>query len=255
MRTVDLNADLGEGLADVDEALMPLISSANIACGLHAGSPDTIARTVALAVEHGVAVGAHPGYDDRQNFGRRPLDLTSTQIRELLIYQLGAINAIARAEGAELRHIKPHGALYNQAERDQRLATWIIDAIHAFDPALRVVGRADSAMQAAAAAVGHPFTAEAFADRRYRPDGSLLPRSEPDSVLVDPERVAEQVRSLVTDGEILASDGSRVRVTFQSLCLHGDTPGAPALAARVRQELEALDVRVCAPSGDSSKSQ
>ena len=247
MAALDLNADLGEGLPEVDEALMPLISSANIACGLHAGGPDTMARTVALALQHGVAFGAHPGYDDRKHFGRRPQALTSRQIRDLLLYQLGAISAIARAEGAALRHVKPHGALYNQAERDQDLAGWIVDAISIYSPTLRLLGRAGSAMQTAAAAAGHPFTAEAFADRRYRADGSLLPRSQPGSLLVDLEDVAEQVRRLVTAGDVVASDGSRVRVTFQSLCLHGDTPGAPALAARVRQELEARGVQVCAP--------
>jgi UPF0271 protein len=248
LRAIDLNADLGEGQPDVDQALMPLISSANIACGLHAGNYESISRTIALAVQQGVAVGAHPGYDDRQAFGRREQQLSSDQIKNLLIYQLGALEAIARAEGAVLRHVKPHGALYNQAERDQDLALAIVAGIRAFDPSLCLLGRAGSAMQEAASAQGQGFIAEAFADRRYRADGSLVPRSEPGSILLDPDDVASQVRSLVTQGEVLASDGSRVQVSFDSLCLHGDTPGAPALAARIRRELQALGVSVCAPS-------
>lgn len=223
---------------------MPLISSANIACGLHAGNYESIARTVALAVQLGVSVGAHPGYQDQENFGRREQQLSADQIKNLLLYQLGALDAIARAQGASLHHVKPHGALYNQAERDPELALAIVAGIRAFDPGLPLLGRAGSAMQEAASLVGHGFIAEAFADRRYRPDGSLLPRTEPGSVLDNPDDVAGQVRSLVTQGEVLASDGSRVHVSFDSLCLHGDTRGAPALAARVRRELQALGVSI-----------
>ena len=247
MRSVDLNADVGEGQAAVEAALLPLVTSANVACGLHAGGPATMRATVALALRHGVAIGAHPGFDDREGFGRRPMHLRADEIVDLVLYQLGALEAIARAEGAALRHVKPHGALYNQAEADQALALAIIAGIRAFDTRLRLVGRAGSAMQEAAQALGHPFTAEAFADRRYRSDGSLLPRSDPQAVLVDPDAVADQVRSLVTDGEVLASDGTRVTVAFETLCLHGDTPGSAALAARVRQELGALGVSVTAP--------
>jgi len=244
---VDLNADVGEGFPEIDAALMPLITSANIACGLHAGDAHVMAKTVALAMQSGVAVGAHPGYDDREGFGRRPRELHPEQVVELLLYQLGALQAIADVVGASLQHVKPHGALYNQAEVDRALAVAIIGAIRAFDPTLRLVGRAGSAMQDAAMALGHPFTAEAFADRRYRGDGTLLPRTEPGAVLDDPEQVAAQVRSLVTEGETVASDGSRLRIAFQSLCVHGDTPGAPSLASRVRQQLAASGVSVSAP--------
>jgi len=247
VRSIDLNADVGEGQQAAEAALLPLVSSANIACGVHAGDPSTMRATVALALRHGVAIGAHPGFDDREGFGRRPLHLAANEVVDLVLYQLGALEAIARAEGAALRHVKPHGALYNQAEADEGLAVAIIAGIRAFDPTLRLVGRAGSAMQQAAQAVGHPFTAEAFADRRYRADGSLQPRSEPQAVLVDPDAVADQVRSLVTDGEVLAGDGSRVAVAFETLCLHGDTPGSAALAARVRQELGTLGVSVSAP--------
>jgi len=244
---LDLNADLGEGFPEVDAALMPVITSANIACGLHAGDPQVMASTVRLAVRHGVAVGAHPGFDDRAGFGRRPRDLSRDEVRELLLYQLGALAAIAARAGADLRHVKPHGALYSQAESDRSMAVAIVSAIRGFSPRLRLLGRAGSAMQMAAAELDHPFTAEAFADRRYGPDGSLVPRGEPGAVLSAPDDVAAQVRRLVTAGEVLAADGSRVPVTFQSLCIHGDTAGAPALASRVRQELEACGVRVSAP--------
>jgi 5-oxoprolinase (ATP-hydrolysing) subunit A len=247
VRQLDLNADVGEGEPETDAALLQQVTSANVACGLHAGDAHSMRATVALALNQRVAVGAHPGYNDRDGFGRRPQQLTADEIRDLLLYQLGALDAIARVEGASLRHVKPHGALYNQAETDGLLAAAIVAAVRAFDTNLPLVGRAGSAMARAAAAVGHPFTPEAFADRRYRPDGSLLPRSEPGALLTDPEEVAGQARSLVTHGEVVASDGSQVPIAFETLCLHGDTPGAPVLAARIREELRALGVSVSAP--------
>jgi UPF0271 protein len=248
MRQLDLNADVGEGDPETDDALLRLVTSANVACGLHAGDAHTMRATVALAVNQGVAVGAHPGYDDREGFGRRPMQLAEDQIKDLLLGQLGSLDAIARAAGAIVRHVKPHGALYNQAETDDALAVAIIGAVRTFDPNLRLVGRAGSAMARAATVVGHPFTPEAFADRRYRADGSLLPRSEQGAVLTDPEEVARQVRLLVTDGEVVASDGSHLPVAFETLCLHGDTPGSTVLAARIRHELHALGVSVSAPN-------
>lgn len=247
MLQIDLNADVGEGDPETDGALVPLVTSANVACGFHAGDEQSMRTTVALAVRHGVAVGAHPGFNDREGFGRRPQQLADEEIRELLISQLGALDAIARAEGTRVHHVKPHGALYNQAETDGALAVAIVAGIRAFDPSLRLVGRAGSAMEEAARAASHSFSAEAFADRRYRADGTLLSRSEPGAVLTDPDEVARQVRSLVTDGEVIANDGSRVAVSFGTLCVHGDTPGAVTLARRIRQELGALGVSVSTP--------
>ena len=244
---IDLNADVGEGDPETDRALLRLVTSANVACGVHAGDAHSMRATVALAIRNGVAIGAHPGFDDRDGFGRRPRRLTANEIRDLLLSQLGALDEIARAQGATLQHVKPHGALYNQAESEVPLADAIVAAIRAFDPALRLVGRAGSAMEQAARAASHPFTAEAFADRRYRWDGTLLPRSESGAVLTDPEEVARQVRSLVTDGEVFASDGARVAVSFETLCVHGDTPGAATLARRIRKELDALGVSISAP--------
>jgi UPF0271 protein len=247
MRQLDLNADVGEGDPRADAVLIPLVTSVNVACGLHAGDAQTMRATVALAMRNGVAVGAHPGFNDREGFGRRRQQLTASEIRDLLLSQLGALDAIAHTEGTTLHHVKPHGALYNQAETDDALAVAIVAAIRVFDPTLRLVGRAGSAMERAARGASHPFLAEAFADRRYRADGTLLPRSEPGAVLADVEAVAQQVRALVTDGEVRASDGSRVEVSFQTLCVHGDTPGAATLARRIRQELDALGVSVSIP--------
>lgn len=244
---LDINADVGEGMPDVDAAMMPFLTSANIACGLHAGDPQTMAATAALAARHGVALGAHPGYDDREGFGRRPRNLNPEQVMNLVLFQIGALDAIAAPLGGDLHHVKPHGALYNDAARDRSVAVAIIAGIRAFHPVLRLVGLAGSAMEEAARALGHPFTAEAFADRRYRSDGSLLPRSQSGAVLTDPDDVAAQVRRLVTENEVVADDGTHVKISFESLCLHGDTPGAPALAARVRRELEGLGAAVSAP--------
>ena len=247
VRRLDLNADVGEGQAETDAALLALVSSANVACGLHAGNAHTMRATVRLAMKYGVAVGAHPGYDDREGFGRRPVPLSPADLSALLLFQLGALDAIARAEGAALHHVKPHGALYNQAQIDPSLARAMVTAVRVFDPALPLFGRAGSAMAIGCGAMAHPFIAEAFADRRYRADGSLAPRSEPGSVLTDPKDVVAQVRALVTHGEVLSADGTRVPVAFETLCLHGDTPDAPALAGRIRRELAALGVTVCAP--------
>jgi UPF0271 protein len=247
MRTVDLNADVGEGARE-DAALIPLITSVNVACGGHAGDPDTMRATVALAVQHGVAIGAHPGYVDREHFGRRPMTLDEPQVVELILDQVGALDAIAAAVGAALVHVKAHGALYNQAEVDDRLARCLVNAVLRYPRRLALVGRAGSAMERAARAAGLPFRAEAFADRRYRADGALVSRSEPGSVLEDPNAVAAQVRRLARDGEVETNDGSRVPVAFETLCLHGDTPGAARLARKVRQVLAELGV-VVAPIG------
>jgi UPF0271 protein len=247
VRTLDLNADVGESVGD-DAALMPLITSANVACGGHAGDPETMRATVVLAARHGVAIGAHPGYVDREHFGRRPMALDDPQMVELILDQVGALDAIAAAQGATIVHVKAHGALYNQAEVDDRLARSLVNAVQGYPRRLALVGRAGSAMERAARVAGLPFRAEAFADRRYRADGALVSRSEPGSVLEDPDAVAAQVRRLVQAGEVETNDGSRIPVAFETLCLHGDTPGAVNLARKVRQVLGDLGVAV-APIG------
>jgi len=253
MQAVDLGADIGESFGvyryGEDEALIPYLSSANIACGFHGGDPMVMQRTLRLAGRHSLAVGAHPGYPDLLGFGRRPMTLTADELEAVLLYQVGALAAMAAAEGLTLRHVKPHGAMYNQAEKDEAQARALARAMARLEPRLLLVGLAGSAMERAAQAEGIPFGREAFGDRAYAPDGTLAPRSRPDSVHSDPERAAAQVRSLVQDGGVRAFDGTTVAVAFDILCIHGDTPGAAQIARRIRQELDALGVRVRAFSG------
>jgi UPF0271 protein len=250
-KLVDLNADVGErpgaeGVA-ADAEIVAAVTSANVACGFHAGDAETMRAVCDIAVLKRKRIGAHVSFLDREGFGRRESDVEPEVLREQVVQQIKALQIIARAAGGAVGYVKPHGALYNQAESDQALALALIEAIRAFDPRLRVVGRAGSAMQRAAEALDQAFTREAFADRRYASDGSLMPRTEPGAVIADPEQVAAQVRSLVTKSEVQTGDGSRVQIAFETLCVHGDTPGAPALAARVRQELQSLGVTVSAP--------
>jgi len=228
MNTIDLNADVGEGMDD--GALLPFLTSVNVACGLHAGGPEVMDRTVAQALERGVRVGAHPGYDDRANFGRLDVDLSPAAASSLVLFQIGALDAFVRAHGGALVHVKPHGALYNRAARDIGLA--------------RAIALAGSLSLEAAASVGLSAAAEAFADRRYLADGSLMPRKQAGSVLTDPAEAAEQALHIARDGYVVASDGSRLEVLAHTLCLHGDTPGAPRIARAVRERLEREGVRV-----------
>lgn len=245
---VDLNADVGESygawtMGD-DAALLPLVTSANVACGAHAGDPLVMARTVALAARLGIAVGAHPGYPDRDGFGRRDLPLTAEELRASLLAQLGALEVVARAAGVTLRHVKPHGALYNAAARDPGLAQVVVGAVRAVDPGLVLVGLAGSALLEAGRAAGLAVAAEAFADRAYEADGSLRSRRQPDAVHHDPAVAAAQAVGIVRDGRVRAHDGSWVAVRADTLCIHGDSPGATAIAAAVRDALTAEGIAV-----------
>lgn len=239
---IDLNADVGEGMDDA--ALLPFLTSVNVACGFHAGSPSEMDRTVTAALQRGVRVGAHPGYADREHFGRIDLRLPDDEVRALVLYQIAALDGIARARRGRLTHVKAHGALYNRAAKDVRLARVIAEAVHAFDPGLRLVGLAGSLQLVAARDAGLTAAAEAFADRRYLPDGSLMPRSQPRSVLHDPREAAEQALRIACDHEVIASDGSRIPVEAHTLCLHGDTEGAAAIARAVRDALERASITV-----------
>jgi UPF0271 protein len=232
---IDLNADLGEGLDD--SLLLPFLSSANVACGLHAGGPAVMDRTVALALERGVRVGAHPGYPDRENFGRTDLQLSAGELRSIVLYQLGALDVLVRARGGKLVHVKAHGALYNRAARDRALARSFAEAVREFSADLVLVGLAGSVQLDEARAAGLRAAGEAFADRRYLPDGALVPRSQPGAVLHDPADAAAQALAIVRDGHVTDADGSRVAVAAQTLCLHGDTPGAAGIARAVRGAL------------------
>ena len=248
MIVVDLNADVGEwDSTDAgDVALMPFITSANVACGVHAGNPEVMATTVAIAARHGVAVGAHPSLDDRVSFGRRELPVTDVEIRELLTVQVGKLVEIAAHQLVRLRHVKPHGALYNMAARDRRVADAIAGAVAEIDRSLVLVGLAGSELIAAGQNAGLMTASEAFADRGYLADGSLAPRSTPDAVLTDPKMVAARAVALVRDRQVIAIDGTRVPVAVETICIHSDTPGAAMLASGVRTALQDAGVEVSA---------
>ena len=248
---IDLNADVGESLGvyalGQDDALVASVTSVNIACGFHAGDPSVIRHTVRRAVRAGVAVGAHPGFPDLQGFGRREMSLPPSAVEDLVLYQVAALAGIVSAEGARLSHVKPHGALYTMAARDEALAAAVVAGVSALDSSLRIVAPPASALARTAAARGLAVAAEAFADRAYLPDGSLVPRSEPGSVVDDPEAVVARVLRLARSGEVVAVDGSVVALRPDTICVHGDTPRAAALAALLRQQLVAAGVQVAAP--------
>jgi 5-oxoprolinase (ATP-hydrolysing) subunit A len=247
---IDLNADVGESLGPWpmgdDERLIPLVSSVNVACGAHAGDPLTIERTIRLAVEHRVAVGAHPGYPDLVGFGRRDLDMTRAELLASIVYQVGAVSAIAGSLGAELRHVKPHGALYNRAARDHAVAETIAAAIRRSAPDLVLVGLAGSALLDAGQAAGLQIAAEAFADRAYDADGKLRSRRLDGAILATPAAAAKQALSIVRDGRVGTYGGSSVAVRADTICIHGDTPGAVDYAAAVRAALAKAGVTISA---------
>lgn len=230
---IDLNADLGEG-GPHDRALLTLVSSANISCGVHAGDPDSLADAIRHALAHGVRIGAHPSFPDREHAGRAPMHLAFPQLRNHLLYQLGALNALVRAQGTRLAHVKPHGALYNQAADDRQLAEDIVLIVQEFDPSLALVGLAGGELFHAARQVGIGFIPEAFADRRYTSAGTLLPRSDARALIQDSREALAQAMEIITDGFVTAVDGSRVPVQADTLCVHGDTPEALLFAQTLR---------------------
>ncbi|HEV2005688.1 MAG TPA: 5-oxoprolinase subunit PxpA [Candidatus Limnocylindrales bacterium] len=246
--TIDLNADVGESIGSWpmgdDEHLIPLVSSVNIACGFHAGDPLTIERTIRLAIAEEAAIGAHPGYPDLVGFGRRDLDMASDELEAALIYQIAAVAGLARAAGAELRHVKPHGALYNRAAQDERLAGSIARAVRRFSPELILVGLAGSRLIEAGRAAGLTVAEEAFPDRAYEPDGSLRSRRLPGAVLTDSGAIAARSVEMARDGTVTAADGSVIPLRADTICLHGDTPGAAEQARAVRAALEAAGVTI-----------
>ncbi|HEX6290529.1 MAG TPA: 5-oxoprolinase subunit PxpA [Herpetosiphonaceae bacterium] len=245
---IDLNCDCGESFGPWrmgdDDALLPHVTSANVACGAHAGDPTTMRRTVRLARELGVGVGAHPGYPDLQGFGRRLLDLSPTEIADSVLAQIGALYAIARAEGVELTHVKPHGALYNHAATTPAAAEAIARAVASFSRDLILVGLAGSALVDAGRAAGLRVAREAFADRMYEADGSLRDRRKPGAVIHDDRQAQAQAIRIVQQRSTLTYDGARVDLEADTICLHGDTPGAAGRAALLRRELEAAGIAV-----------
>jgi UPF0271 protein len=250
---IDLNCDMGESFGRYtigdDAALLRIVTSANIACGFHAGDPEVMARTVAWAVENGVAVGAHPGYPDLQGFGRRDMTMTPEALKAGLIYQIGALAAFARAAGSTLAHVKPHGALYNAAARDTSIATTVAEAVHALDPDLIVVTQPHTPLAQAGRSLGLRVALEGFADRAYEADGTLRPRSQPGAVLHRPDRIAERAVRMVRDQKVEAYSGEEIPLELDTLCVHGDTPGAEAIARAVRDALDQAGVEVRPMSG------
>jgi len=248
--SVDLNADLAEGygvweLGD-DAAMLDIVTSANLACGFHAGNPVGLARTCAAAAQRGVRVGAQVGYFDLAGFGRRRIDVDPAELTADVIYQIGALQALARASGSTLGYVKPHGALYNTIVEDRDQARAVAQAVHAVDPSLPVLGLSGSVFFDEAHRLGLRTVAEAFADRAYRPDGQLLSRREAGAVLHDPDEIAARVLRMVTDGRATAIDGSTIDIEVESVCVHGDSPGAVQIATAVRNRLLTAGVDVAA---------
>ena len=245
---IDMNCDLGEatgaGAIEHDRRMMACVTSVNVACGAHAGDPDTMRATVRSARGAGVCVGAHPGFADREGFGRRDVEATSEEIENLVLAQIGALAAIARAEGMTLSHVKPHGALYNMAGRDRRVAGAVVRAVAGFDCSLPLVALSGSVLLDAGRAAGLDVVAEVFADRAYDPDGALVARQRPGAVIDDPERMVDRAVRMVRDGNVAAIDGTPLELAAGTICVHGDTAGAATLAKRLRQGLEAAGIEV-----------
>ena len=245
---IDLNGDVGEsfGAYEIghDAALIPVLTSANVACGFHAGDPGVMRATVALAREHGIAIGAHPGFPDLAGFGRREIKATAREVEDFVAYQIGALAGIAAAQSMRVTHVKPHGALYNMAARDEVLADAIARATASVDRSLMLFGLPGSKSLDAARRHGLRAVSEAFADRAYRADGSLVPRSEPGAVIDDADAVLERAVSIARDRVVVAAYGTRVTLDVETICVHGDTPGAAVLAARIRQALSDAGIQI-----------
>ncbi|MGE4482547.1 LamB/YcsF family protein [Acidocella sp.] len=245
---MDLNSDLGESygawkMGD-DEAMLGIVSSANIACGFHAGDPAGILKTVRKAARNNVVIGAHVSYPDRAGFGRRDMDVTSEELIGDIVYQIGALQGIAKAAGASVRYVKPHGALYNHIANHERQGLAVIEAIRTIDPSLALMGLAGTKILDLARTAGLKVVAEMFADRGYTPEGLLVSRREPGAVLHDPAEVAQRMLDFVRTGMLPAIDGSLIRIEAQSICVHGDSPGAVAMAREIRRRFEEDSIEI-----------
>lgn len=249
MPSIDLNCDLGEGFGPWtmgnDEAMLGLATSVNIACGFHAGDADIMRRTVTLAKQRGVSIGAHPGYRDLHGFGRRPIaGLTAAEIENLVAYQIGALQAIATMAGHKVTHVKAHGALSNVACEDDMTARAIASAIRAVDRSLVFVVLANSKLATAGEAAGLPLAHEVFADRAYEDDSTLVSRKKPGAVLHDADAIAERVKRMVLEGEVVSISGKRIKMRMDTVCIHGDTPGAVEIARHLREALTAAGIGI-----------
>ena len=248
MKKVDLNCDLGESFGNytcgMDASVIPHISSANVACGFHAGDPLVMQKTVALAAKYGTAVGAHPGFPDLVGFGRRNMAVSPAELKAMVIYQIGALKAFCRSQGVTLQHVKPHGAMYNMAAKDRKLADAICEAIAEVDDSLILLGLSGSEMLKAAKAKGLRCASEVFADRAYEPDGSLTPRALEGSVITDEEEAINRVLQMVKSGTVVARNGQVIPIEADSICLHGDGVKAVEFARRIRQALTDSGVEI-----------
>lgn len=254
VHVIDLNSDVGESFGNytlgLDEEVIPLISSANVACGFHAGDPAVMKQTIKTARQSGVAVGAHPGLPDLIGFGRRQMDVSLEEIQDYVIYQVGALQAFAAAQGIKLQHVKPHGALYNMAVQNNAIWDAVAQAIAAVDPnlILFVLAGANRAhLESIGAKNGVRIAFEFFGDRAYNPDGSLVSRKEPGAVIHDHQAVAEKVLKMVSEGRVVCIDGSEIDMAADTICVHGDNPAALVLVKKIRESLEAADVKIAAP--------
>jgi len=251
MRTIDLNCDMGESFGTyslgMDAEVIKHITSANIACGWHAGDPLVMSRTVKMAADHGVGVGAHPGYPDLLGFGRRHLDCTADEIRTYVIYQIGALRGFCACHGVKMQHVKPHGSLYNTAAENETVATAVAEAIVAVDPNLRYIALAGSKgafMTRVGEKVGLKVVYEAFPDRAYTPDGALVSRRLPGAVISEPTLVAERALKMAKEGKVIAIDGTEIELHVETLCVHGDNPTAVDLVKNIRRLLESEGIVV-----------
>ncbi len=247
---VDLNSDVGESFGaytiGMDSTLLPHVTSANVACGFHAGDPGVMRATVALARQHGVAVGAHPGFPDLAGFGRREMHAAPREVEDFVVYQIGALAAVAAVQGVRLQHVKPHGALFNMAVGDAELANAIARATAAVDRSLILFGLPGSELIRAGERAGLRTASEVFADRAYEADGTLVSRRKAGAVIHDADAVAARVVRMAAERTVVAADGTHVRLDLDTICIHGDTPGAADLASRVRRALQAAGVQVVA---------
>ncbi|WP_430790907.1 5-oxoprolinase subunit PxpA [Virgibacillus flavescens] len=243
--SIDINCDMGEGLS-TDESVMPYITSANVACGAHAGDYNTMDATVKLAKKYGVAVGAHPGYPDREGFGRRELDLSPTEIYRLVVYQIGGLAALCRVNGLEMKHVKPHGALYNLAAKDEEVAESIVKAVYDVNPGLILFGLSGGLLISTGRQMGLQTASEVFADRTYQSNGSLTPRTESAALIVNTDQAVKQVKTLLEEGYIEAVNGRRVMTEANTVCIHGDSKGAEEFARKLSEGLNEAGVDITA---------
>ncbi|MCJ8211818.1 LamB/YcsF family protein [Mucilaginibacter sp. RS28] len=251
MQTIDLNCDMGEAFGNYpmpnDEILMDYITSANIACGYHAGDPDVMQQTVAIAIKKGVAIGAHPGLPDLQGFGRREMKISAREAYQMTLYQIGALHAFVKAAHGKLYHVKAHGALYNMAAKDAALAKAIVEAVHDFDPTLILYGLANSAMITAAKQIGLKTASEVFADRTYQDDGSLTPRTQPNAMITDTPASVKQVLMMIREQQVISVNQKTVPLQAETLCLHGDGAHAVEFAKMISEKIKAEHISIKAP--------